>query len=377
MKKIKQVLIVALVSLAFLKVADIIFYQVTSTTVYAEAMRKRIDRSIVVREYGSNQKRVFHAGNMLPTAGVEREIGRYVFNIDQNGFVETGNSVLPDPDLKILFLGGSTTETLYVAEQNRFPSIVERALRTDLGISANTYNGGMSGNNSMHSLAAFIAKGLPLRPDLAIMMHNINDMHVLARYSSYWQPQNDKALVVTHFEEATPRRAVLNTLRAFKNAIIPHLYGYLKPRLTSKYFSSGAGPSRPTLKELGIDRHDIEEQWRSSLTSFVTLARAWGITPVLMTQFNRYHMDDALFQLLHVDGPAADLDPEEFIDLYARFNDITREVAKAENVVLIDLEPQVPADAAHIYDTVHLTDEGSILVASLIIEQLKTLLTQQ
>jgi lysophospholipase L1-like esterase len=374
LKKTKSTLVVVLVSLVFLKALDIAFYQIAREKIYAEPLRKSSDRSIALREYGPNQHSVYDAGNTHPIAGIERELGRYVFNIDKNGFIETGNPVLPDADSKVLFLGGSTTETLLVEERNRFPSVVERALRDDPGLSINVFNGGVSGNNSMHSLTKLIAKGIPLRPDFAIMMHNVNDLHALSTSASYWRTPEITNLVIVNFEQGFLKRMVVGTLRSTKNAIIPNLYGYLKPRLELNFSASANVTTRQTIEGKGINQFDIEEQFRSSLISFARVCRAWNIRPILMTQFNRYHMSDELFQFWHVENPAAAHDPEEFVSLYARFNDIIREVAKSEDVILIDLAKAVPADDVHMYDTVHLTDEGSILVANIITEKLKTVL---
>jgi lysophospholipase L1-like esterase len=110
----------------------------------------------------------------------------YQINIDKDGFIETGNQVELSPDITILFLGGSTTETLYVPEKDRFPSVVERILRSKLIQTINVYNGGVSGNNSMHSLLALLAKGIPLEPNYAVLMHNINDFALLSKTESYW-----------------------------------------------------------------------------------------------------------------------------------------------------------------------------------------------
>ena len=55
-----------------------------------------------------------------------------------------------------------------------------------------------------------------------------------------------------------------------------------------------------------------------------------------------------------------------FIDVYSEFNQIIRNVTLKENVVLIDLEKELPKKAKIFYDTVHVTKEGSILQAKII-----------
>ena len=71
------------------------------------------------------------------------------------------------------------SEIKFFPEMNRFPSVVERSLRSKLTQTINVFNGGVSGNNSMHSTLNFIAKAVPLSPDFVVLMHNMNDLGIL------------------------------------------------------------------------------------------------------------------------------------------------------------------------------------------------------
>ena len=51
----------------------------------------------------------------------------YVLRVDRQGFIMP-SKIHDHPDLTIAFLGGSTTECIYVDEDNRFPYLVGRLL---------------------------------------------------------------------------------------------------------------------------------------------------------------------------------------------------------------------------------------------------------
>ena len=102
----------------------------------------------------------------------------YVLKTDNNGFIENGNKInfAGNDTTTIIFFGGSTTEQLFVPEASRWQSILERKLNERQSKPKfKVLNGGVSGNNSLHSTLNFIAKGVPLKPEFAVLMHNIND----------------------------------------------------------------------------------------------------------------------------------------------------------------------------------------------------------
>lgn len=68
-------------------------------------------RLIKVKEYGINFTRKFSNG--------------YFLNIDENGFIKTGNTLPTELTEKIMFLGDSFTECLCMDETDRFVSVIE------------------------------------------------------------------------------------------------------------------------------------------------------------------------------------------------------------------------------------------------------------
>ena len=56
----------------------------------------------------------------------------------------------------------------------------------------------------------------------------------------------------------------------------------------------------------------------------------------------------------------------EYVEQYQDFNNIIRDVAKSENVLIIDLAKEIPQTKDFIYDGIHLNEKGSLLVADII-----------
>lgn len=375
MNWIKNILIVVVVSLLTIKACDFVFSLKIDNTEWL----KLSTRSIILREFDPGQ-RTYIAPSPLYLEGTDSlEAKEYLLRIDNNGFIETGNikaSNSSDEDLSILFLGGSTTETIYVEEHNRFPSIVERELTARLNINVEVKNGGVSANNAMHSLLKLIAVGLEDKPDYAVLMHNINDASLLVKTGSYWLALKSTALVQGNAEirnQDNPEKFnPLVLARDIKNILFPNLYTYFKPRLFP-----GLGPII-AVDEFEMIRKDqelidplkIKAEFRNALISFVELCRIWNVEPVLMTQFNRINENEPLFQLAYKNDKSDKRMPmNKFIELYHDFNEIIRTVAKDRNVLFIDLAKRVPASPKYIYDTVHLNDTGSIMVGNILVEE--------
>ena len=375
MSLIKQILIVILISVVTLKIADASFGFFQSQSL-SSSLAKGTDRSIVLREFNPNQ----HA-SIRPNNNYIKDVENlaqidYEINIDENGFISTGNQVEFSPEIKILFLGGSTTETLFVSEKNRFPSVVERNLRSQLTQTINVFNGGVSGNSSMHSMFALLAKGVPLELDYVVLMHNMNDLALLSKTESYWIAPRSRAVLVKNNDgkfstiEDSSRNIFFNLIKTAKNMLAPNLYTYLRPRLFADITLHRDEFEGFTKNYIDLDLDLMESRFRSSITSFVKISRAWNIKPILMTQGNRIDHNLEYFQKWVVRYQRGEMTAREFSDLYARMNQITREVAIQENVTLIDLDSQIPKTNEFLYDTIHLNQAGSILMGELVSKKL-------
>ena len=310
-------------------------------------------------EFLSPEARRRYSEGGLPTT--------YRLATDSEGFIAPARRH-QSPDVSIVFLGGSTTECAFVLPENRFPHLAARKLEDALSLKVNGINAGLSGNNSLHSLALLLGKVIPLQPDFVVLMEAVNDIGVLA-HGSYWVNEGSLSLVENE------KRSVRAAGRMLLQSVIPYTSQFFQDarRATRGLLQFGQARAEAKTKgdadgELGR-RRAAARAYASSLRSFVRVASAWGITPVLMTQVNveprsTAERGDAFLNRDRLAGVVQR--PEEFTSVHDQFNAIVRDVARTEGAVLIDLAGARDWVFGDVYDAVHFTDRGSQQVAEII-----------
>lgn len=265
---------------------------------------------------------------------------KYRLRTDADGFIEP-SKIHEKADLNIFFMGGSTTECETVDELNRFPYVVGRMIEKRTGKKINSYNAGKSGNDSLHSVNNLINKVVPLKPDIIVRMDNINDLSTLLYEASYWN----------------------------KNKTRSNL-GCFSKNYSSFRNSRNEWDESPFVNMILDVNHQaqIKQEHRKILKLFIAIVRSVGATPVIMTQANRIEIDPN-FYTGHGDAEFNRV----YRQLYLDFHDLTRQVAKEEKVLLIDLAKRVKGSEEFIYDAVHLNNEGSILVAEIVSKELEVI----
>jgi hypothetical protein len=339
-------------------------------------------RSIRLKEHEPSQEIVIaFSDNYLPhTDGSAVKI-KHRLKMDDQGFIFPSKKH-DDPDYSVVFLGGSTTECINMDELARWPYLVGSFIEEKLAKKVNSHNGGVSGNVSLHSLNILINKVLPMNPQVVVMMHNINDLSVLMHEQTYWNKNPYRSLIIES-ERSNLTKDFIKLIKGTINHHYPHLYSrlyQLKEDLLNKYGSSekdmGAFLGVDEFAQardqgLLIDQKKLIERFESSLQIFISVCIARGITPVLMTQANRFtdNPDELIIkpiQLVLKDK----LDYKGYKKLYDSFNETIRKVGQKNNILVIDLDRYVPKDKKYIDDTVHYNEFGSNFVAREISRQL-------
>lgn len=240
----------------------------------------------------------------------------YKVHTDQYGFIGP-TELYKSPDFKIVFLGGSTTECLYMEETERFPYLVGRKLESLMAVKVHTYNGGVSANETLHSINILINKVLPMQPDVVVLMEGINDLMILRAQGSYWYQDSLKSHVQTS-----------------KNVLTRYEFP-------------------PHASAVPLDVAGLQEKYRKNIKLFIAVCRTFGIQPVLMTQAHRASKEILQYQ----------------------FNEVLRNIGKDEGVLVIDLEKAIPKTPEYLYDAYHYTALGSEYAAHQIAQSMISLLT--
>ena len=306
------------------------------------------------------------------TADFESEsMGRreYRLEVDDDGFIAP-SKVHDDPDVVIAFLGGSTTECMLVDEDKRFPHLVGRLLEPELG-KVNSYNCAKAGAHSLHSLLVLMVKVLPLQPDAVVMMHAGNDLIILMYEGTYWSENRDKRMVA---EYRAPRETPTVLVKKLAQSLFPHLYARLvsPPRELAESVDPFAH-LRGT--KLELDEDFLQSEFRRNLRMFIGICRARDIAPVLMTQANRLtdEPDEVVRQHLRKIEKGFGIGYADYRRLWDMYNDAIRDVGREEDVLVVDLEREVPKDERYMYDLCHYHTTGSEYAAAIIADRLREL----
>lgn len=306
-------------------------------------------RNIRLREFPPNSVLFVQASSSKS----DKQLIEYKIETDADGFIEP-SGIAPAPRFSIVFLGGSTTECGALPENKRFPFLVGERFREELNLDVNTYNGGVSGNNTMHSFNILVNKIIPMAPEFVVLMHNVNDRDVLSRLGTYWNDHPTRTLLSIDKQKSLIAEYV-EILKLTVKKTLPEIYKLTKSALSSKSNAKDEWENyRGSVVEQNIAR--IVQEFRKAQLVFVRTARVFGIEPVLMTQG---HLK-----------PADLLKP----GVHELFNRTIRDIGRTEGVVVIDIDKTVSGRPEYFYDDIHLSEKGSEAVAGAIYDEFSRIL---
>ncbi|MHB9073405.1 MAG: SGNH/GDSL hydrolase family protein [Desulfobaccales bacterium] len=331
-----------------------------------------IKRSIKLREFNPLYRNILipDASAMRMSDGLTQK--PYILRVDRQGFIMPAK-IHDHPDLTIAFLGGSTTECVYVDENLRFPYLAGRLIEAQTHLKVNAYNAGRSGNNTLHCLNILLNKVVNLKPDIVVLMENINDLAILMYEKTYWNTNPSRSPI----QEKLPNfKTVGQDLRQMfytvRDLTFPNLARATKGVFHSDRKGKGDEFKNVRGQKITIDQDLLVREFSLNLQTFINICRARGITPVLMTQASRLtdHPDPLIKKMMHNLEISQGITYADFKGAFDRLNQTMREVGAKNGVLVIDLAREIPPVKENIADVAHYNDRGSRLVAATIAAQL-------
>jgi lysophospholipase L1-like esterase len=305
------------------------------------------DRVLKLRVHHANIEQTFSREQ------IDDEHPIVTYRTNNRGYIE------PAPgeesiDLRIAFLGGSTTECFAVREEYRFPFLVGALLTSDT-LSVGVLNAARSGGTLHDSINVLFNHVVLDRPDVVVLMHASNDIGLLKKDPEYGTRMGHEVSGIDI------GKYMLQMVSARLS-----LAGYLRQVATAGEFERGTtvGHARDTEADT--------EPFRARLEVFVSMSRAFGMVPVLMTQPMAANIRNEL-------TPA-------WVDANAQgiFNDVIRKVGEATGADVIDLAEYVTNSIESedelkrvFYDGLHVTDHGSSLYAAYVAERLADIINKR
>lgn len=333
-------------------------------------------RYIKLREFPPGYHEVLHPSKQAVAKSDSLEDRDFIIRVDKDGFIMPSR-VHNHPDLTLFFLGGSTTECVYVEEYSRFPYLAGHLLEEKTGLLVNSYNGARSGNDSLHSLDVLLNKVVNRKPDLVVWMHNINDLTMLLYEGTYWNKHPSRGPILAKPPTwKTLGKDLEQTFHLARDLVIPNLSRAVH-NLSHSGFKEAQADEFQQMRGRKIEIHPdfLMHEFTLNLQTFINICQARQITPVLMTMPNRLRdtPDPVIAKMMEVMKDSEGIRYRDFKAAFDRFNQIIREVAAHNRVLVVDLAREIPQDRRYMADVVHLNTAGSQLVAEKIAETLTPL----
>lgn len=252
--------------------------------------------------------------------------------------------------LRIFAVGGSTTECIFLSEGRTWVDFLGVKLSGHFP-SIWLNNAGFDGHSTFGHQILLADHIAGYQPDLFIFMTGVNDVGLTDLKTS------EQSMLKT----IVRRSETVNLIMALRGAAEARRRGI---------WHNTSGLSEDWLVSWSIDRETIaatlsyaratESAYRGRVTNLVRQARSMGAEVALVTQPALYGggIDESTgldLGLIHVNG----VDGDTAWGVLERYNDITREVAKEQDVLLIDVARLLPKSSTNFYDTIHFTNEGA------------------
>jgi acyl-CoA synthetase (AMP-forming)/AMP-acid ligase II/lysophospholipase L1-like esterase len=250
-------------------------------------------------------------------------------------------------EFRMAVAGASTVAGAYAWHNNEtFPSLLEARLRTQLRNPVNVINAGIEGH-TLDQTVKLVENGLAgLRPSVIVIYPGLNNMRGMCQ-----RPAPARVLQPLP-APGLPSWILTNEL------IVKNTRAWLLPEANT---------------ELVDPVKAFPQGYRHTLVQLVRSVRARGIQPVLMTVARAFHGLDrkAGYTLaetaLYYNNC---LDYDGLVKAGELFNQAIADVAKSENVPLLDLAATMPGGARYFKDAGHFTLAGRRYVADYLAQQL-------
>lgn len=276
--------------------------------------------------------------------------------------------------LKIITVGGSTTECFFISEDKAWPQVMQSELRK-IQTKVWVNNAGLNGHSSFGHLLLLKDVVLKYRPDYIYFLVGVNDMDrqdlnqfdsrmVLGKsvqmdYNGWFK--NAFLTLSNHSELANLIYNLSKALQARKQKIFVDKIEKLNPRNTLLLAD--------TIRNAAIAKQKLLiPAYRNRIVQLIQLCQSYGVNPVLITQplLLGVGVDPTTGTDLSTYKVSADMNGQLYWGKLELYNEELRRIAREKRVECIDLAHLLPKDSRYFYDPMHFTNEGSIRVGQII-----------
>ena len=279
--------------------------------------------------------------------------------------------------LSIILIGGSTTECQFLNDGKTWSDDLYRLLKTSFD-KVWVNNAGIAGHSTFGHIVLLKDHISKLKPKVAVFLVGCNDIGRDDLTGS--DKSNMQGYYANFFTFLSKNSEVFNVIGNLIRVRKANLR-----QLTDRYIDVKARMNDTLVltdkfieEQLAVQKHYLPF-YEARLKTILRLCRQENILPVFLTQPSLFgnatdsetgaHL--AVFKL----GPF--YNGKLWWNLQEVYNNVTKKVAREENVFLIDLSDQMPKNSRYFYDIVHFTNTGAEKVADILFKNLKPYLSEK
>jgi lysophospholipase L1-like esterase len=274
--------------------------------------------------------------------------------------------------LKIITVGGSTTECTFLSDGRTWTDVLAKKLKSKFKYFW-VNNAGFDGHSTFGHIVLMKDYIIKLKPDIVLYLIGANDQGI--------KELNDQDLEIMRNKfEFSSTRAFLISMATHSEvfSLGLNLYRYWK---AVEIGVEHAEFDFNIYRKVDLDRYSTDDYikakrqvvetariyakgFRKRLKKLIDISEKNNIVPILITQPAFY--GDFIDDVTGVDFRFTEISWERL----EVFNDVTREVGKENNLLIIDLAREMPKSSKYYYDWFHYSNEGAEKVAEIIYNRL-------
>jgi len=276
----------------------------------------------------------FFTGNDIPHPILKDSTG--IFVGDKEVLIKKNQN-----ELRIIFVGGSTTKNRNNRKGLRFSNEVKKVLSSKYSeLDIVSLNAGIESFSSAHSLINISLRIIEFEPDIIVIHHNANDRSVGVFGETITTDYSNKYLTDSYLGY-THRRGIRGFLvRHFKSLRI-----LIWSSKTIKSFFIKTPYNTTGNKNILKGKN----YFKRNLKSILSICKTHDIIPVFLTQ------------------PHKRLSIEK---LHREYNDIIRNLSEENNSHIIDMAKLISKNKGNFIDQIHYSSDGIIEISNIIAPRL-------
>jgi lysophospholipase L1-like esterase len=279
--------------------------------------------------------------------------------------------------IKIITIGGSTTECSYNSDSLTWPELLKGNLRKTIAPNIWLNNAGLDGTSTFGHILLLKEHIVSLHPDYVVFLTGVNDME-------------EKAMggFDTYNSDEWDRRSIKDFLRSLvrkteTGALIENLY---RSRVAYRQGLTHREVDYAKANHITIDsttmQKEVEAQseylgaYRKRLLALDSICKVNKIKAIFLTQPSLFaaFTDPATgldFSMLEISkGRNATLQGK----ILQRYNDVVLSLRNEGNINVVDMASAMPKNSRYFYDYTHYTSVGTKVVAQIVSDSLQSVI---